>query len=177
MLLSSIAVTIKVGDICNTRQHYCTKNISTRSISVINISTRLIDAASEGTSLATVISRSAVCTFVFVFSSPAFIWWSVLQSFASFLCDPNSYSLSTISLPYCLLCSVWLSPLLLLVSAVRTAVSTPLGLLVLRLVLLGGIASFQFQEPHSHAVGMGVAMSAATIILCSKLWDISQIDR
>ena len=100
------------------------------------------------------------------------MWWSVIHGFTPFLCRPN---LSDELYP--LLYLAWLSPLLLHVGVVRKVVSTPLGLLILRLLVLVGIASFQFQDPHSQAVIMGVGNAAAMLVLCSSWWATSHIDR
>lgn len=85
--------------------------------------------------------------------------------------------LSKISISYLFLCLVWLSPLLLLVDMVGTAVSASSGLLALRLIVLAGAASFQLHEPHAHGVGMGLSLVAAMLVLYVKLWPISKIDR
>ena len=85
--------------------------------------------------------------------------------------------LSKISISYFFLGLVWSSPLLLIVGMVRNAVSTSSGLLALRLTILAGAASFQLHEPSGHAIGMGLSLVAAILILYVKLWPISKMDR
>lgn len=72
---------------------------------------------------------------------------------------------------------VWFSPLLVLIGPLRRAVATPLGLLVLRLVSLVGVASYQAPTLLSRLVLLAVGNFFCGLVLTAKWWNMSKLDR
>lgn len=72
---------------------------------------------------------------------------------------------------------VWFSPLLVLIGPLRRAVATPLGLLVLRLLSLVGVASYQAPTLLSRLVLLAVGNFFCGLVLTAKWWNMSKLDR
>ena len=72
---------------------------------------------------------------------------------------------------------LWLSPLLLLLGPVRRALTTPSGLLLLRLLMMVGVASFQVNTLLTRLAVLAVGNFFAFLVLPASLWDLSRLDR
>lgn len=72
---------------------------------------------------------------------------------------------------------LWFSPLLLLVPLLRRAAATPLALLLLRLLMLVGVASFQIHELLSRLVTLAVGNFFVLLVLPASLSGLSKLDR
>lgn len=72
---------------------------------------------------------------------------------------------------------VWFSPLLVLIGPLRRAMATPLGLLVLRLLSLVGVASYQAPTLLSRLILLAVGNFFCGLVLASKWWNMSKLDR
>ena len=72
---------------------------------------------------------------------------------------------------------VWFSPLLVLIGPLRRAISTPLGLLVLRLLSLVGVASYQAPTLLSRLILLAVGNFFCGLVLTAKWWNMSKLDR
>lgn len=104
-----------------------------------------------------------------------YLWWSILHALPS---GVFFYPLCALEISgYEVLCAVWLSPLLLLIGPLRRAVSTPLGLLVLRLLTLVGVASFQGPTTLSRLIILGVGNFFVLLTLTATWWGLSRLDR
>lgn len=75
------------------------------------------------------------------------------------------------------ICLVWFSPLFALIGPIRRAMTTPLGLLVLRLLTLMGVASLQGPTTLSRLLILGGGNFFAMLTLCATWWGLSKLDR
>ena len=72
---------------------------------------------------------------------------------------------------------LWFSPLLALWSPIRRALATPSALLVLRLLTLVGVASYQTPTSISRLVVLAVGNMFTVLAFVSMWWDRSKLDR
>ena len=78
---------------------------------------------------------------------PGALWWSVVHSLSAVMWF---YPLCAMEISgFEVVCTFYLSPVLTLIGPIRRAVSTPLGLMGLRLLTLVGVASFQVCSGYS----------------------------
>lgn len=72
---------------------------------------------------------------------------------------------------------VWFSPLLTLIGPLRRAISTPFGLLVLRLLTIVGVASFQAPTTISRLVLLATGNFFVMLGWVANWWSMSKLDR
>lgn len=72
---------------------------------------------------------------------------------------------------------LWLSPLLMGVGPFRRFLTSPLGLLLMRLCSLVGVASYQAPSTLSRLLVLGVGNFFAMLVLAGSWWEKSKLDR
>ena len=72
---------------------------------------------------------------------------------------------------------VWISPILTLIGPLRRAVSTPFGLMVLRLLSIIGLASFQAPTMLSRLFLLAVGNFFMMLGWVANWWNMSKLDR
>ena len=78
---------------------------------------------------------------------------------------------------YEIVCLLWFSPVLALCAPIRRALATPSALLVLRLLTLVGVASYQSPTSLSRLLVLGAGNMFAVLALVSMWWGRSTLDR
>lgn len=110
-----------------------------------------------------------LCFFV------GFLWWSVFDALFPMLWFFPLCALEVSG--YEPIVILWFSPILALWSPVRRALATPAALLVLRLLTLVGVASYQSPTSLSRLIVLAVANMFAVLALVSMWWGRSRLDR
>ena len=110
-----------------------------------------------------------------LFKLPGYMWWSMLHGLPALvwyfpLCAMEISGFEALSV-------VWFSPLLVLIGPLRRAVATPLGLLMLRLFSLVGVASYQAPTLLSRLILLAVGNFFGGLVLTAKWWNMSKLDR
>ena len=110
-----------------------------------------------------------------LFRFAGYLWWSMIHGFPALIWF---FPLCAMEISgYESLAVVWFSPLLVLIGPLRRAVATPLGLLVLRLLSLVGVASYQAPTLLSRLILLAVGNFFCGLVLTAKWWNMSKLDR
>ena len=104
-----------------------------------------------------------------------FLWWSVFEALFPMLWFFPLCALQVSGYEPIILLS--LSPLLSLWAPLRQALATPPALLMLRLLTLVGVASYQSPTPLARLVVLAVGNSFGLLAFISMWWDRSRLDR
>ena len=72
---------------------------------------------------------------------------------------------------------LWLSPVLMRVGSVQRFVTSPLGLMVMRILTMIGVVSYQSPSTLSRLLVLGVGNMFAILALAGSWWDKSRLDR
>ena len=104
-----------------------------------------------------------------------FLWWSVFDALLPMLWFFPLCALEVSG--YEPIIILWFSPLLALWSPIRRALATPSALLVLRLLTLVGVASYQTPTSISRLVVLAVGNMFTVLAFVSMWWDRSKLDR
>ena len=104
-----------------------------------------------------------------------FLWWSVFEALFPMLWFFPLCALQVSGYEPIILLS--LSPLLSLWAPLRQALTTPPALLMLRLLTLVGVASYQSPTPLARLVVLAVGNSFGLLAFISMWWDRSRLDR
>lgn len=72
---------------------------------------------------------------------------------------------------------LWLSPVLMGVGPIRRFVTSPLGLMLMRLGSLVGVASYHAPSTLSRLLILGVGNFFAMLVLAGSWWEKSKLDR
>ena len=110
-----------------------------------------------------------------IFSLVGFLWWSVFDALFPMLWFFPLCALEVSG--YEPIIVLWFSPLLALWSPIRRALTTPPALLVLRLLTLVGVASYQSPTSLSRLIVLAVGNMFAVLALVSMWWGRSRLDR
>ena len=71
----------------------------------------------------------------------------------------------------------WLSPLVMAIRPIRKFLTSPFGLMLMRVCAMMGVASYQAPSTLSRLVILGVANFFAMLVLAGTWWDKSKLDR
>ena len=108
-------------------------------------------------------------------NSSGYLWWSVFGALPALIWF---YPLCAMEISgYESLAFLWLSPLLTFIGPIRRGVSTPTGLMLLRILTLIGVVSFQAPTTLSRLILLAVGNSFALLTLCASWWNMSKLDR
>lgn len=103
------------------------------------------------------------------------LWWNVTLALAPMIWF---YPLCALEISgYETLCVLWFSPLLMLIGPIRRGASSPLGLLLLRLLTLVGVASYQAPTTLSRLIVLAIGNMFAMLTLGATWWDMSKLDK
>ena len=103
------------------------------------------------------------------------LWWNITLALAPMIWF---YPLCALEISgYETLCVLWFSPLLMLIGPIRRGASSPLGLLLLRLLTLVGVASYQAPTTLSRLIVLAVGNMFAMLTLGATWWNMSKLDR
>ena len=108
-------------------------------------------------------------------SLPGFLWWSVFDALSPMLWFFPLCALEVSGYEPIIL--LWFSPLLALWAPIRRALATPSVLLVLRLLTLVGVASYQSPTSLTRLVVLSVGNMFALLTLVAMWWGHSKLDR
>lgn len=72
---------------------------------------------------------------------------------------------------------LWLSPILMKFDVIRKFVTGPLGLMLVRILSMIGVASYLSQSTLLHLILISIGNFFAMLALAGSLWDKSSNDR
>ena len=72
---------------------------------------------------------------------------------------------------------LWLSPVIMVVGPLRRFLCSPLGLLLVRLGSMVGVASYHAPTTLSRLLVLGVGNCFAMLVLAGTWWEKSKLDR
>ena len=76
-----------------------------------------------------------------------------------------------------IICILWLSPVITLIGPIRRVVTTPFGLMTLRLFSLVGVFSYQLPTTVVRLIMLGVGNCFCILVQCATWWEVSKLDR
>lgn len=103
------------------------------------------------------------------------MWWSVIQALPALvwffpLCQMEVSGYEALAL-------VWFSPFLTLLPPVRRTVSSPLGLMILRLLSIVGVASIQAPTTITRLTMLAAGNFFVMLGWTGNWWSMSKLDR
>lgn len=103
------------------------------------------------------------------------MWWSLVHALPGVLwffplCAMEVSGFEAIAI-------LWLSPVLMVVSPLRRFLTSPLGLMLIRLCSMVGVASYQAPTTLSRLLVLGVGNFFAMLVLAGTWWEKSKLDR
>lgn len=103
------------------------------------------------------------------------MWWSVFHSLPAVvwfypLCAMQVSGFEVVAF-------LWLSPVIMGIGAIRKFVTSPFGLMLMRLLSLLGVASYQAPTTLSRLLVLGIGNMFAILALAGAWWDKSRLDR
>ena len=72
---------------------------------------------------------------------------------------------------------LWFSPIVMVIGPIRRGLTSPLGLMLMRLCMMIGVASYQAPSTLSRLIILGVGNMFAMLVLAGSWWDKSKLDR
>lgn len=105
----------------------------------------------------------------------SYLWWSVFHSLPAVLWF---YPLCAMEVSgFEVIAVMWLSPVVMAVGPIRRFLTSPLGLMLMRLGTMVGVASYQAPSTLSRLLVLGVGNMFAVLVLAGTWWGKSKLDR
>ncbi|XP_064404769.1 PGAP2-interacting protein-like isoform X2 [Halichondria panicea] len=105
----------------------------------------------------------------------SYVWWSIFHALPAMvwffpLCEMEISGYEAAAF-------VWFSPIFTLIGPIRRAISTPFGLMVLRLLSIVGVASFQAPTNKSRLLILAAGNLFVMLGWVANWWNMSKLDR
>lgn len=104
-----------------------------------------------------------------------YFWWSITHSLPAVLWF---YPLCAMEVSgYEVVAFFWMSPVVMAIGPLRRFLTSPFGLMLMRVCAMMGVASYQAPSILSRLVILGVGNFFAMLVLAGTWWDKSKLDR
>ncbi len=119
------------------------------------------------------IVRFIICFCMRIFAG--YVWWSIFYALPALvwffpLCEMEVSGYEALAL-------VWFSPIFTLIGPIRRAISTPFGLMVIRLLSIVGVVSFQAPTTISRLALLSAGNLFLMLGWVASWWNMSKLDR